>query len=194
MRLKKELFMIFVLFIILYLTKNFYDSYRLFVFFIPVYLWLLYTDLRNYYSYYSIIRFTAFFSWQKKLMLILGEYSIIGALILSIDNVFISNMPANTALIGALFLQYFLFLSLLGIILIIPKLSYRRSIIIEVTLFILSMTDFTIFRFITTLYDLRPIKGNNIFLSIIYFIMLNIILYSVYLIKNKFEGGSYEYS
>lgn len=164
------------------------------MFFIPVYLWLLYTDLRNYYSYYSIIRFTAFFSWQKKLMLILGEYSIIGALILSIDNVFISNMPANTALIGALFLQYFLFLSLLGIILIIPKLSYRRSIIIGVTLFILSMTDFTIFRFITTLYDLRPIKGNNIFLSIIYFIMLNIILYSVYLIKNKFEGGSYEYS
>ncbi|MCB2313782.1 hypothetical protein LGL55_21905 [Clostridium tagluense] len=194
MTLKKELFMISLLFIILYLTKSFYDSYRLFVFFTPIYLWLLYDNLRNYYSYYSITRFSAFFSWQKKLLLIIGEYSIIGALILSIDNVFISNIPANTNLIGALFLQYFLFLSLLGVVLIIFQLSYRRSIITAVILLLLSMTDIPIFRFLITLYDLRQIKNTNIFLSIIYFFVLNIISYSVYLINNKLKGGSYEYS
>lgn len=194
MKSKKEIFMIFLLFIILYLTKNFYDSYRLFVFFTPVYLWLLYKNLKDYYEYYSIIRFSDFFSWQKKLLLIVGEYSIIGALILSIDNIFISLMPVNTTLIGALFLQYFLFLSLLGIVVIISKINYIRSIITAIILFLLSMTDFPIFKVLTTLYDLRQLGDINIFLSIIYLFVLNIISYSAYLIKNKLKGGSYEYS
>lgn len=191
---KKELIMILLLFTLLYITKNFYDSYRLFIFFMPVFLWFLYANLKNYYSSYSIIRFSNFLTWQKKLLLIIGEYSIIGALILSIDNLFISITPGNRALIGAVFLQYFLFLLLIGITITISKISYKRSIIVTVILLLLSMTDFPIFRFLKTLYDLRQINDTNIFKSIIYFLGLNVILYGVYIIKNKIKGGSYEYS
>ncbi len=87
-----------------------------------------------------------------------------------------------------------LFLSLLGVVLIILQLSYRRSIITAVILLLLSMTDIPIFGFLITLYDLRQIKNTNIFITIIYFFVLNIISYSCYLINNKLKGGSYEYS
>ena len=194
MTFKKELIMILLLFTLLYIIKNFYDSYRLFIFFMPVFLWFLYVNLKNYYSSYSIIRFSNFLTWQKKLLLIIGEYSIIGALILSIDNLFISITPGNRALIGAVFLQYFLFLLLIGITITISKISYKRSIIVTVIMLLLSMTDIPIFRFLKTLYDLRQINDTNIFMSIIYFLGLNVILYGVYIIKSKIRGGSYEYS
>lgn len=191
---KKKFIIILLIFLMQYITKDFYDSYRLFIFFMPVFLWFLYVNLKEYYSSYSIIRFSNFFDWQKKLLLIIGEYSIIGALILSIDNLFISTTPNNQALVGAVFLQYFLFLLLIGITIIISKISYKRSVIVNVILLLLSMSDFPIFRFLKTLYDLRQINDTNIFRSIIYFIGLNIILYSIYIIKNKVKGGSYEYS
>lgn len=193
MSFKREVKMITLLFMIQYMTGGFYDSFRLFIFFIPVYIGFLYGSLKVYYNRYTIIRFSSYFLWQKKIIGIIFEHAIVGALVLSLDNVFISVNPVGKPLLGALYLQYLLFLFLIGGVLILSTLSYKRGIFVSIIMFLLSMTEITWSRFLITLYDLRGVGGTNIFKSIIYFFLINFIVYVGCLLINKVREINYEY-
>ncbi|MGG7163452.1 hypothetical protein [Clostridium ihumii] len=194
MSFRREVKMIIMLFISLYISKGFYDNFRIFAFFIPVYIWFLYGDLLEYYNSYVVSRLTKAHLWEKKVTMVIFEYSAIGALVLSLDNLFMSLNPVEKFLIGVVYLQYFLFLFLVGEILILYKLSYKRGMIITVVMGLCSMTELKITRFLLTLYDLRGTGGTNIFKSIIYLLLIDFIMYFAYFITNKLRGCNYETS
>ncbi|KYH31143.1 hypothetical protein CLTEP_24220 [Clostridium tepidiprofundi DSM 19306] len=186
MKLDNKLKMLVILLLTLFFTNKYYEIYRLFCFFIPLYICFLYIELKPYYSVYSIVRFQQQIEWHKKLISIIIEYTYIGAIILCIDKLIITNNYNNIVEICSIFLVYFLFLSISGMILILPNLSVIRSSIFFIVFFVFARSNIKIFDFLQTLYDSRKWSmGHGIIKTIVIFIVINVLIYSLYFIFIK---------
>lgn len=186
MSVRKEFKIIIVLIFTMIFTRKYYEIYRLFCFFLPVFIYFLYSELKPYYSIHSIVRFTDKFKWHKNLISIIIEYAFLGAIVLCIDKVFITNGYNEAIDMAPLFLVYLLVLSISGMVLILPKLSVIREFVFFMIIFILSRCKIKMFYFLQALYDSRKwCIDNGIVTTIIIFIIINIIIYSVYFICIK---------
>ena len=181
MKLNKDILIAFIFLFILFFTKDFYEEYRLFLIYVPVYISILYLSLKKYYSDYSILRFPSCKKWIYNNVLLIFEHSTIASMILCFDKEFIS--ITGDVQIVLLYIEYFLFFFLLSGILILPWLNIMRSIFSSILVLILIKTKSFKFSILNPLYDGRQFSiENGILKSIAFLLLFNLIIYTIYFI------------
>lgn len=179
MSLKKDFIIGIILIFILFLTRNYYEQYRLFLIYVPVYIGILHFNLKGYYNNYSIMRFSSYKKWKINIILMIFEHSAIASIVLGLDKIFIVNVEEMQ--IGPLYLEYFLFISIVSVILIFPHLSTMRAVTSSVTLLALIKSGIFNLAILLPLYDARQFTiKNGIMHSIVFLSILNVIIYSIY--------------
>lgn len=181
MKLNKDRLIAFIFLFILFFTKDFYEEYRLFLIYVPVYISILYLSLKEYCSDYSILRFSSCKKWIYNNILLISKHSIIASMILCFDKEFIST--TGDMQIVLLYIEYFLFFFLLSGILILPWLNIMRSIFSSILVLIIIKTKFLRFSILSPLYDGRQFNiDNGILETIIFLLICNLIIYTIYFI------------
>lgn len=193
MSLKKDVLIGIILILISFLTRSFYEEYRIFFMYVPLYVGILYLNLNGYYNEYSIVRFFGYKQWVKKILSIIVEHSTIASMVLCLDKIFI--VKVEEVQIGALFLEYFLFLLVVSAVLICPRLSNMRAVISSIILLVMIKARFFNLSILYSLYDGRKFTiENGILKSIIFLAIINVIIYGIYFmwIKRSVRGYGYD--
>lgn len=192
MKLSKDIIIELLLLAILFISRAFYEEFKLFLIFIPLYILILYINLKRYYNDYSIIRFSSYKSWIAINIMLIFEHCIIASFALCLDKLFISATEDMNLIL--LFIEYFLFLILISGILILPYLNIIRSVITSITVLILIKTKIFSFSILNPLYDGRQfnIEG-GILRSIAVILALDFIIYFIYFLITKKKVRSYGY-
>lgn len=181
MSIKKDILIGIILVFILFLTKNYYEEYRLFLIYVPVYIVILYLNLKEYYHEYSILRFSSYKKWQKNAILMIFEHTTIASIILCLDKILI--VKVEEMQIGALYLEYFLFLSIVSALLILPCLSAIKPVILSVIILLLIKAKIFNLSILNPLYDGRNFTlENGILHSIALLAILSVLIYVIYFV------------
>lgn len=179
MSLKKDVAIGIILIFILFLTRNYYEEYRIFLIYVPIYIGILYSNLKGYYHNYSIMRFSSYKKWKINIILMIFEHSTIASIVLGLDKIFIVNVEGMQ--IGPLYLEYFLFISIVSVVLIFPHLNTMRAVISSVALLVLIKSGILNLAILQPLYDGRQFTiKNGILHSIVFLVILNVIIYVIY--------------
>lgn len=188
----KSLLKVIILISVLIGSRNIYEMYRLFLIFLPTYIFITYLTVNVCFDKYVIIRFTSIREWRKSVIECLMENITVASIILCIDKLYIIK-HVNIEL-GPAFLQYFLFLSIFSLILIFPFSNILKTLSVSTIFMIIQKTGIIRLSIFNSLYDLTSLTINGgIIYSIIALVFVFTSIFLIYLLTVSKES-LYEYN